>query len=854
VYRDTVAHGQWYWCSRCRFAGDAIELTAAHGGLSVDTAVEKLRLRGFAFPATLLTDERMERHAEKYARRAALRAFWERCRLGIGDVGRPLGAQRKLGIPADAWSRAEWRARAGRFIGRANREAIEEFFLSRTLAYRRSVNRRTVSPTSWGALFPSRDWDDLIVIAYHDLPDRIRGLLLIGREGRDGEDHIYQSASPRLSYQAGGFAMLETGLTPHPEFGETVFSVEDPTLALRLQVKHLAASDTPLPLIIPWPKQRPHHPEWACFPHRTLVFWSPGPTPAAIDRARRNNGSVAFEPDQSALAGHLERARPVVALRAMRDAARGWADALERMLTDIPPARAEELVLGLKLPAPDVSNFLRGCGQDTRARLGALFADAGKPQGVQVGRSTVLEVSGEWKVPKTGELVMDAVLRIERVVRTPGGRAAYAGYVEYHGQRIPFYESAEVVNKGTMDWIRRLVADRRLGEVLGTPRWSKHLVTIATQLEPPRTVEGLESVGWDEGRNAFVLPQFVLRPGGDVEPAEHILIPGEDPPAAELEPPIGLTPGARTALAWGDEATELFWAVAACLVADVIAPALGLSRTSTALVGEGAWVVGLATALACGCREVEVPDRFKLIPRHARRRLEQHRWPTIARRSAHDPRREVVGRLAAELPTGVVVPLECWSAASLHLRGGWNVVRSKTPALSTTRIVAHGSDVLRNYLKDLCVRRLALEPGTCLVDAVHRDLAGWYTTQAAARPAWRLSRLEAADPSRLARDFGRLLARMLADGELRYLTGRGARKALTLLEGGHVHVPKRVVSDVLEEHGAPPLDVDAITRAIDAEGVLLEECDFVHVAGWVLPERWLRQHQSDYDCGLSATS
>jgi hypothetical protein len=844
VYNDPVLRGEWYWCSGCGFAGDGVALVAAAGGITIEAAVLKLVVLGFALPEVLTSDEGLARAAARQRRRDTVLAFWDSCRSGVADDGALAPVRRRLGIPAGIWGKPEWRRRAGRFVGRTDHLAVDELFRPGTLAYRRSLGRQGVSGSGWTPLFPGVGWGDLIVLAYHDVPGRIRGFLFVGREGRPGEDYVFKAIDRiHQDTQVGGLAMLDTVLTPHPEFADTAFVIDDPALAIRLQVRHLASAEVPLPIVTPWPGRKRDH--WAPLPARTVVCWSAQGPPIAA--ARRCNGLVAEAPDRKALLGHAERARPIVSLRAMRESARPWADALELALASLPPGKAEELVLGLELSAAEVSGFLRACTGDTRARLSALFADAGRPRGVTVGRNMVIEAGGEWKVPKTGELVMDAVLRIESVVRSRSGSMTYTGRIEYHGQQVPFSAPAAEVEKDTLGWVQRLVAARRLGEVVGTPRWSKHLLTIARQLEPPRTVEGVEVVGWDEGRNAFVLPRLVLASTGEVTEPDYVLPPGEPVPAAELTPPIGLTPGARTALAWGDEATELFWAVAACLMADVLAPALGLPRTSTALVGRGAWIVGGATAAAFGCLEVEVPDRFVTPTKKLLARLTRHRWPVMARRSYRDHRAEVNGRLLAILPPGLVARTAPWPATGLLLGGGWNVVTSRANHLSAGKVADHGRDVIQNYLQDICARRLRLDPAGGLALAIHRDMAEWYGSAAAVRPAWRADPLEADDPGRFADRFGRAINRLLAGGELRYHTGGNSPYNLTRLADGRVHIPKPGLGDVLEKKGSPPIDSDTTTRGLRAAGVLLAERDINFVPGWVVPESWLRQHTYEQD-------
>ena len=496
---------------------------------------------------------------------------------------------------------AEWRRRGGRFVGRCKAIDVDALLRPGVLNYRLKQGRNSIGGVGWRPLFEGRGWGDLLVVPYRDMPGRISGLMLVGREAQWPQDFVFAPCSGTGKPYAFGVVLFDTALRPHPEFGATVFVVEDPVMAVRIQLRHLVATDVPLPVVGSWNKTELRS-VWASLPRRDLVHWSPEPDGRLIARARLSGGRVALAPAGTAVAGHLDRSRPAQALRVMGEAARPWDAALETLLGRLAPAKAEELVLGLKLRPDETSGFLRACADDTRARLSALFVDVGRPRGVTISGKTVVESGGSWRVAKTGELVCDAILRVNQVIRSAAGDVAYRGHIEYRGQSLPFWVPDREIEKDTLKWIQTQVGQAGLGEVvIGSRYWSKYALAIAQQFEPPQSARGLDVVGWDDTRNAFTFPRFVLHGNGEVVAPDYVVPPEVVLPGAALVLPESLTPGARVALAWGDEANSLFWAAATCLLADILAPALGLPRPATALVGPGATAVGIATATAFGC-------------------------------------------------------------------------------------------------------------------------------------------------------------------------------------------------------------------------------------------------------------
>jgi hypothetical protein len=855
VYKEPARPGQWYHCTNCGFAGDAAELTAVAGEISVGSAILKLAARGLPIPAELLEPESLDRQEKKVAYRKQIMAFWNTARASTDDIGNTGPAQRKLGVAPGAMHAPEWRRRGGRFVGHCIARDVDALLRPGPMNYRIRTGKNVTSNIGWGPLFVGRGWNDLLVVAYNDVPGRVSGFMLVGREARWPEDFVFVTTHKSGKPWAVGVAMLEAALSHTREFGATVMVLEDPALAVRIQLRHLAADDKPLPVVGAWCRAEDLS-IWPCMPRgRDLIHWSAEPDVRLIARARKSGGRIALAPTGTAIAGHLERARPVIALRAMQAAARPWDAALETVLGRLAPAKAEELVLGLKLKPDETTGFLRACADDTRVRLAALFGDVGKPRGVTISGKTVTESGGAWRVAKTGELVCDAVLRVEQVIRTASG-VSYRGRIEYKGQSLPFWVPDREIEKDSLRWMKATIGKAGLGEmVMGSIYWSKHILAIAQQFEPPQGARGLDVVGWDAARNAFTLPKFVLLANGEVMPPDYVVPPEAILPGAGLDPPEGMTPGARVAMAWGDEANELFWATATCLLTDILAPALGFPRTSTALVGVGAIGAGTATALAFGCMTARMPDNSRLVlPAVVRRQLDVHRWPLLVRKAADDGGR-VISRALSQLPGGVIAAASNWAGDTLALAGGWHVVTGNQ-SVSQDRAVEHGGTVLRSYLKDLCDRGLNLEVQGNLLDAVYADLAAWYGRVTSSRSIQGARRyITADDPTAHPDRFGRLVCRLLDCGELHLAPpGTNKRQVIVQLGNDRVHIPKWSLNESLTRRGAIPLDASAVSVQLRAAEVLLEERDQDYVAGWVVSEHWLRQYMTDHRQETGPTS
>ena len=116
------------------------------------------------------------------------------------------------------------------------------------------------------------------MLAYYDLPGRIAACSFVGREANPRTDVVFKMtrylSRTAVDRDAGVAFLMDPRLPAHPRFGQTIFVLDDPVVALRLQLAHLRDHVHPLPLLVISP-DAPARAAWQWLPQRRWVFWSP---------------------------------------------------------------------------------------------------------------------------------------------------------------------------------------------------------------------------------------------------------------------------------------------------------------------------------------------------------------------------------------------------------------------------------------------------------------------------------------------------------------------------------------------------------------------------------------------------
>lgn len=833
--------GQWTHCRGCGWAGDIIELAAGVWKTDVKTAARRLSAEGLFHLDAHHLDRLVDAYREQFSNyRRKVNAFWEQCRTSklVAESGELRSLLARIGLPPDV-SVSDWQRHVGRYVGAVSRRDVED-----SLRVTDEARQTRCADNGRRRTFVGNGWGDLLVVPAWDLPGRIRSFAFIGRNGRPDEDVTIRPIRGNTGSRTKelGLAMLPSAL------GVPQAVVADDLLAaLRLQHKHLQDSDVPLPLVVRLRTGDRQTTSYAGLGGASPVFWGMKMTPEMVDLARSTGGRVCTEDTVNDTATkHLSRLEPSRWVDRAFARGRDWPAALEERQRAIGDQEGEAEVSAMSL-SNDERNEVRSRSElwTTRARLERVETGTGLT--VQIGPNLFSE--GRDGVRRNGEMVVNARLRIDELV-TVGGELYYRGSVGFKDEEIPFVEPAARVEGRTLAWMRERVLAAGKGVVVYGKGHGTQMTQIAMQLHPPRSVRGAERVGWSPDPHGFVFADFMAAADGFHR--EHGY-----PLKTEGTPTLGCLPEPLSSSDWlaltePGETTQMLWAVAAAVVANVVAPAYSLPTAGIGLTGPSA---ALAARMAgwLGCSGHRAPDN----PGPGTRQTgvlaadeARHGWPVVVPPQSH-------GTLFRIWATSPGSRNSVWSA-SWHdsrvgvMTGEWTRVEADATG-DATNLVRPAAKLVPNFLRWLCQRGLANGTAGGLADRVLHDMSKWVLVNAydtstvmKARPL-----LDSAAPyvdrsARVAEAFGQVVGRMHADGTLTEVTpmarSTAARRRIpgVARDGDRVWVPKTTFYRLLAAKGLPSPDDQALTQDLSEAGVLLGQEDRMDptVAGWVFSYNW----------------
>ncbi len=500
VYEDTTSGGAWHYCHQCLSAGDMIELCAAAWDCSPAVAVRRLVNKGIPIPAERTTAEEIQQYVlSQPMTRNRMRDFWRQSRERLthsrsATVAQLLGRfQLSLTSDVDRWERT-----AGRHLGVTRREDVE----------------KTFNAGSWRArsshcyTLRGGGWQDVLVLAFHDLPERIAGFLLAGRGGR-AEDRVFRTTGPRFLYPGrdpfeAGLAGLDTLDASKSMFGEHVLAVDDALLAARLQLRHYQTNDRPLPLVAYHDSERIRTRNvWKVLDRHLPVFFGWQLTPTLLHQAIIADGLIALAPldrvCKESIDHYLRLDEPRDLFRKALKRAKPWRQMLRDWAEETTDAAIENLLLGLE-----------GYGHDPRVlaavtdRLADLVLAPKTVTEAHLGNRTIVEKDGQWWSvysgdthhqrrslgPRQDTIIMNAILRVEEEF-CKGEALYYRGHLLFEGQEMPWEYAATTLEKATTTTLTSLVLRHCGRHLYIAPGWKTRLVTVATLFQTPRPAENV---------------------------------------------------------------------------------------------------------------------------------------------------------------------------------------------------------------------------------------------------------------------------------------------------------------------------------------------------------------------------
>ncbi len=841
VSLDTSLGGEWAYCRECKFAGDMIALASATWKLGILQTLQRLAAMVDGFPVDpVVFDSYIVRRHDRLAR---IRDFWQGCQVcHMKAENADLRAlQKKFNSHNAAYD--DWPQGVGQFIGSSCKDAVEATFQPiKSENWEGVKNKRSGSLPSTTLTGPN--WKDLLVIPYWDLPGRMCGFLFIGRGGEIGTDFVYRPLYPKKL--EGGLAMLPALLGPtHPQFGASKFVFTDVDIAIRFHTRNIRESLTMLPLAASWDDGRHCTASvWDWFKAKNLIFWGYDYL-KTIKQARQANGLVStLRVTRTEVDTNMRNLSPVEWLIRVRASTIPWATALQDYLGSVDDAAIAETLLQLDLQGRDLTVFAEGCSEQLRGRLQFVMTNKTLENKVLFENHWIVEKADGWYMVKGGARISNAVIHIDNVLTTVSKRSYYRGTVLFNGVRYPFVEKTTTLTRGALCWAQSFLRDQaKAGVSEYFPSWNKRAVQLAIMFSNPTYANGIDVIGWDAANRQFNFPRFAIQAGGNITTDFSCLFDNADVPGKELPLP-GLVPRVHIdALSAGNDETQIFWAVAACVVANIVAPAVNRNQLPILLGGEGASGIGESAALRLGCAQLQTDGNGTPLPYELAATCS---WPVVGG-PLRSSRFGLLDR--DEFRNGLFSVAEI-AGKVLAIRGRVNFIAHKRKLGSLQLLHNAALYVIPNYIQDLYRRNIMLsnESPDLAIDVLH-DMADWFS-RLNGDPA---SVLLACDILYTPRSkpaywyfcdlvFHLHAEGVLSSGESNYLEGI---ESIVQMDKNLIWISQDRFSDAVKMVGGVAPDIILISKSLEEAKALVSEPTHKHRHGWLIrADWWNEQHQT----------
>ncbi len=869
VYRDFLLNSEWLYCHTCMFAGDAIEFAAAVWNVEVVEAVERLR-RDEVLPHDT-SEESIDLYLDQIiGLRVRLSGFENNSieRIARDKTGGLHSLLRHFKIEQFV-SEPRWQEQGAKLLWGASCREVEDLFHPGSYEVRDRSNRNGKSSVRRGSgpgprrLFKGKDWEDVLVVPYYDLPGRVCALVIIGGDADpDNGDVVFKplniGGSRRDIRECGVSSLFNLIGKPHKDFGDTLFVIADPIVALRLQLRHLRDHSEPLPIVASVLDERfaPVH-VFDQLPPRELIFLGPQRDHRLLRQAVAARGHVsplAVTPKQI----HRESGGmpSKVWLHKMAKDAAPWSDSIEGELATMDDFAAQNLLKGLKLTAPELEKLSDHGYAESWARIERLRHQTVRRRRAFINNRAVIETLDTWCFEESGEEVCNGVVRVEQIVRTDSGRTYYSGWARITGTdfKTRFVLDSEPVHKrGLLPVARdKLLADKASERpLIFNPKIARDSLNIALQFHEPVSEHGTDRVGWHDDSYCFAFPQFSMGGHGEETSWTTVFDPDVPVPAVEWDEPLSgqLANDAVQVLSESTADVALLWSVAACVAEQLLDGVLFRERHGVVIEGSSA-AAGFVAAEALGCiRFNNTSRRTKLTADDVVDACEKHSLPTILPfRSWSEA---TVDAVCSRRTDSVIVSGNRHAVKSLGTQGRWHVIRSREQVrYIRPEVVDAARQLMPQYLKHVLQQNTPLKSGTLgesPIRRIFRDMAKWLEAVAfnsaviqraetLLTPAGSMTPLE---------HFTELLQKFVKSGDIVVtsepvpVTGSSMRLHFDRSHG-RLWIPKDCVSQVLSNKNAPPIDTQAVTASMRDCFVLDGEHETDEVSGWfvVLDDFW----------------
>lgn len=843
-----------------------LDLLAKTWKLSPVNAIRKALQLGFAVPPGVPIEDLLEEHLQKFTYvREKHQAFWKQCIADFFTAGSAelRKFQRYLGMtdsPSNLVGQSDW------FLVGASTKVAADAFLNPSR--NREEVKRLAELTGrkdlrhGSEIFRGRDWGDVLVIPFYDLPGRLAGFTFVGRQMRYPEDFVHKSLWHRnVSYESSITMLPSVYSQEHPQFGNAVFVVDDVLTALRLQLRRMKTSSIPLPVVATYLNDKEvTSPFLSWMAPEALIYWSLRGDPRMIGRAQAVGARVStYQVTEAEMSINIRSYEPLELLSFVKQRSVTWEEAVERVVATQTTDAIEETFLTINLPGPTLRQFIDTRADPLRKRLQTIYRKRPDTKSVNVGSLVVFEQRGCWYISRPSGTcrISDAIVRIETVLQTAKNKQYYSGIIRFNDEDIPFTAPAEPIDENLFTWARHFLLSQGKGMMQFVRGYGPQGAAIAVAFHKPRTIRGSDVVGWDTERRQFNLPKYAITWQGEVLSEGAPCFEDELAPALKLELPEPLDPKIVAQLSEASEETSIFWAMAACVASNVTAPAMFNTTFGTALCGQGAISVGAAAALLLGCPEtqmpsIQTPHRTRVVSRKAK-----HRWPTLFHSAFSNVNFSAIDTwLTKPQARQAILTTSYYTAQVLATRGTWNVIHCPSKLGTLHGIDRSARMVMPAYLQHLCLRRLEVNyEHTNPVLVTLDDLAYWFKDACGGNPATVLNAkkvLTAAGTLPVGRAFLDMVFELRQDKKLVIAPvdvvcyTRERPCIVQVPDKNLIWLPQDAICAAIYERATLYPTRDAITQSFQDEGCLFQVGDYQSTKGWYLDREWFNQRCEEW--------
>ncbi len=845
ILLDGAVGGEWAFCRECKFAGDMITLAAQAWKLGIRNTLRKMAAQANIDPSIGDPCAADIYDSVYYTQWLQIENFWQSCQRahvtaetsGLRMLQQRFGAARVT---------EEWTHRAGRFLGSCFKRDVDATFNPKRYGNWEEVKSKR-SGGYYSQIFKGPKWNELLVVPFYDLPGRICGFLYIGRDASIETDYLYKSTVHEA--RDGGLAMLSSLMEgPHNHFGHAKFVFTDVDIALRFHVRHSKDHNRMLPLAATWDDgNHITHSVWDWFHPTNLIFWGVHRLKTIV-QARKANGMVStLNITRIELDTNMRNYSPVEWLDRIRVKAIPWVSALQEYLTPLDDLAIDEAFLLLDLRGQELTTFIAGCEPTLRDRLQYISEHKSFANKIKFESHWVHEKEDGWYLEKQDERISNAVVHIENVLTTLDNRSYYRGSIKFNGQSYPFTEKATTLSRGMLEWAQAYLRDHaKAGLSTFYPSWNKKSIQLAIDFSRPKYAQGVEVMGWDQLNRQFNFPQFAIQPGGEITTDFSCLFDNDMLPARDLPPP-GMFPRKHIDdLSERNDETQIFWATAACVAANIVSGAVNRNQLPIILSGEGAQGVGCSAASRLGCLTIPTQTlrHGQPVPRQLQSPKEVCGWPSVMA-GVLDPSQ--FDWLDQEQAKNCIFNLQAMAGKVLAIRGRANLIVQQRK-LGSLQLLHHAAPyVLPNYIQDLYQRNIFLpdEQPDLARDVLH-DMASWFDRIGGDRESVEAAIQVMHTPhSKTATDyFCELVFQLFEEGVLSFgrtgfNTARGGTAIVLIDDQEHLMwISQDRFSDAVKQVCGIAPDLLLISRSLADSEILVNEPAHKHEHGWLVRESW----------------